>query len=341
MRAAVVVVVIVASTSSVRADDPTVALFGGAVKVEVSRGWDTDVLDGPKLRAINTRQKIELRVERLGGTDRLSACTLIEDRRRELELDGWRGEEVELACGSGEYRASRTIKTSPTSVVLECSSTERIDKAAIATYRTRCKEAFNRVHFAKADDQVGAPTAADFVRYTKDIPGTGKQLFATLETSEGTIHCELFGDKAPMTVANFVGLARGRKPWSDERGGAVIRGKPYFDGLTFHRVIPDFMIQGGDPLGSGIGGPGYRFANEDNDRPMGPGALAMANAGPDTNGSQFFIMEGTRHDLEHHYTNFGQCQELDVVARIARVPRDGRDMPTSPVTIKRVTFQRK
>jgi peptidyl-prolyl cis-trans isomerase A (cyclophilin A) len=193
-------------------------------------------------------------------------------------------------------------------------------------------------------DEVRKPTKADFALYTQDLPGSGA-LVAAIETTQGTLHCELFGDKAPMTVANFVGLATGKKAWTDPRTRIVQR-KPFYDGLTFHRVIPDFMIQGGDPLGVGMGGPGYTFDDEYGaGLEMGPGALAMANAGrgpsnDGTNGSQFFIMEGSRPDLVGRHSIFGQCKELDVVAKIARVPRDANDKPTTPVTIIRISVGR-
>ena len=192
-------------------------------------------------------------------------------------------------------------------------------------------------------DEVRKPSAEDLATYTKDIPGTGK-LHATIETSMGTLHCELFPDKAPMTIANFVGLATGKKPWMNPTTGTVEKGKPYFNGLIFHRVIPGFMIQGGDPLGQGTGGPGYSFQDEFADgTAMEPGALAMANAGKGdgggTNGSQFFIMEGSRPDLVHHHTIFGQCKEVDVVKSITGVPRDG-DRPKTPVTINKITFSK-
>ena len=120
----------------------------------------------------------------------------------------------------------------------------------------------------------------------KTLPGKGTKLFAKIETNKGTLNCELFADKAPMTVANFVGLATGKKPWTNPKTGEMVKGKPFFDGLTFHRVIPEFMIQGGDPLGTGTGGPGYKFADEfAPDLKMEPGTLAMANSGlPATSG---------------------------------------------------------
>lgn len=194
------------------------------------------------------------------------------------------------------------------------------------------------VHPAGRD--VRAPVAADLAEYTKDLPGNGP-LTATIDTSLGVFHCELFADKAPMTVANFVGLATGKKPWLNPRTGAVENGKPFYDGLIFHRVIPGFMIQGGDPLGVGTGGPGYSFADEvGNGLTMKPGTLAMANAGPASNGSQFFITEGAPSWLNDRHTIFGECAEIDLVKKIAAVPRGPADQPETPVTIDKITISK-
>jgi len=190
---------------------------------------------------------------------------------------------------------------------------------------------------AGADNTVRPPTAGDLATYTQDITGNGP-LTATIETSLGTFHCELFADKAPMTVANFVGLATGKKAWQSPSGGTEV-GKPFFNGLTFHRVIPGFMIQGGDPEGVGRGGPGYQFDDEvNNGLAMKPGTLAMANAGPGTNGSQFFITEGAPGHLNNRHTIFGLCKEIDLVKKIEGVPRDPDDRPNTPVAIKKVTI---
>lgn len=181
-------------------------------------------------------------------------------------------------------------------------------------------------------DEVRPPTAADLALYTKDLPGSGDKLVAKIETALGTLTCELYPDKAPMTVANFVGLATGKKSWKGTSG--VQTNKPFYEGLVFHRVIPGFMIQGGDPTGTGRGDPGYRFGDEFVDGlEMGPGALAMANAGPATNGSQFFVMEGSRPDLVKKHTIFGKCAELDVVQKITHTPATS-NRPDTPVTMK-------
>jgi len=178
---------------------------------------------------------------------------------------------------------------------------------------------------------VKAPVAADLAIYEKKIAGKGA-LLATIKTSAGTVRCQLFGDKAPMTVANFVGLATGQKPWLDPKTNKLVKNKPYYDGTQFHRVIPDFMIQGGDPLGTGTGGPGYKFADEQSGVKMAPGVLAMANSGAATNGGQFFITEGTPSHLDGKHTVFGTCKPLDVVAKIARVKAKS-DRPETPVTM--------
>jgi peptidyl-prolyl cis-trans isomerase A (cyclophilin A) len=184
-------------------------------------------------------------------------------------------------------------------------------------------------------DTVRPPTAADLAEYTKDLPGSGNKLMAKFETSAGVINCELFGEKAPMTVANFIGLATGKKPWMNPKTGNAEQGKPYYDGLTFHRVIPEFMIQGGDPLGRGSGGPGYQFGDEFRpDDKMVPGTLAMANAGPATNGSQFFITETGPEWLNGKHTIFGQCREVEVVKKMARLPQNAQNKPDTVVTMK-------
>jgi peptidyl-prolyl cis-trans isomerase A (cyclophilin A) len=185
---------------------------------------------------------------------------------------------------------------------------------------------------------VREPVAADLAEYTKDIPGNGP-LIATIETSLGALHCEMYADKAPITVANFIGLATGKKAWQNLKTGATETGKPYYDGLIFHRVIPGFMIQGGDQLGVGRGDAGYRFVDEvNNGLSMQPGTLAMANAGPGTNGSQFFITEGAPAHLNNRHTIFGLCKEVDLVKKIGGVPRDPSDRPETPVTITKITF---
>jgi peptidyl-prolyl cis-trans isomerase A (cyclophilin A) len=165
---------------------------------------------------------------------------------------------------------------------------------------------------------------------------------AVLDTSMGRIICRLFDKQAPQTVANFVGLANGTKDWTDPATREKEHGKPLYDGTTFHRVIPGFMAQGGDPLGSGLGDPGYYIQDEIDPSLMFnvPGRLAMANSGPNTDGSQFFVTEEIMPDLNGHYTIFGQCDpsSILVVKTITRVERDAHDKPLSPVVLKKVTI---
>lgn len=163
-----------------------------------------------------------------------------------------------------------------------------------------------------------------------------------MDTSMGRITCQFFQKQAPVAVANFIGLANGTKEWKDPTTGKMMRGKRYYDGTTFHRVIPEFMIQGGDPTGTGTGDPGYSF-NDEFDPNLNfdvPGRLAMANSGPNTNGSQFFITEVAFPSGNHTYTIFGQCDEpsVNVVKTIARVQRDANDKPLTPVYLEKVTI---
>ncbi len=174
----------------------------------------------------------------------------------------------------------------------------------------------------------------------RDIPGTGK-LFALIATSEGEFACELFDDRAPLTVANFVGLARGLRAFRDVPTGKWVR-RPFYDGLTFHRVVPRFMIQGGCPKGNGSGDPGYSLADEfhvdlRHDR---PGRLSMANSGPNTNGSQFFITEVPTPWLDDRHSIFGQCDPASLAAEIARVPAT-QTRPDTPVLIRSIRFERR
>jgi peptidyl-prolyl cis-trans isomerase A (cyclophilin A) len=165
-----------------------------------------------------------------------------------------------------------------------------------------------------------------------------------MDTSMGRITCQFFQRQAPKTVANFIALAEGSRDWIDPATGKKQHNKPLYNGTIFHRVIPEFMIQGGDPTGTGRGDPGYQFEDEF-DPNLGfdvPGRLAMANSGPNTNGSQFFITEVPTEHLNHIHTIFGQCDapSLDVVKAIARVPQDGQNKPITPVVLKKVTIVR-
>ncbi len=167
--------------------------------------------------------------------------------------------------------------------------------------------------------------------------------YAHFETSLGNFTIELFDTKAPNTVANFVGLAEGTKEWTHP-GTKKKEKKPYYDGIIFHRVINGFMIQGGDPLGQGFGGPGYQFDDEFHPelRHDRAGILSMANAGPRTNGSQFFITLGPTPHLDRKHSVFGAVTEgLDVVKKIGATAVDRQDRPTTPVVMNRVWIEKK
>lgn len=158
------------------------------------------------------------------------------------------------------------------------------------------------------------------------------QTYAAFDTTEGKFKIKLFTDRAPRTVENFVSLAEGTKT-----------GKPFYDGTVFHRVIPDFMIQGGDPEGTGRGGPGYKFADEIHSqlRHSKPGILSMANAGPNTNGSQFFITVAATPWLDNKHTVFGEVVEgYEVVKKISEVPRSAQDRPLKEVRVNSIKIER-
>lgn len=172
---------------------------------------------------------------------------------------------------------------------------------------------------------------------TQGLTGKGK-LYADIKTGLGKLSCELYEDRAPITVANFVGLARGLRPFKDK--GSWVK-KPGYDGTTFHRVVKGFMIQGGDPLGTGGGEPGYVIPDEiwegaAHDR---RGLLCMANRGPNTNGMQFFITDGSAPHLDGNYTIFGQCTPDDVIEKLASVPVQG-DRSTTPTKIESIKIRR-
>jgi peptidyl-prolyl cis-trans isomerase A (cyclophilin A) len=202
--------------------------------------------------------------------------------------------------------------------------------AALAT------PAFTQTAAAPAD----LPDAPGAV--VKDPVPTGPTI--VIDTTMGRLTCKTFDKQAHNAVANFIGLAEGTKDWTLAAGSQKQHGKRFYDGLTFHRVIPGFMIQGGDPAGDGSGDPGFYFADEiDPSLTFSvPGRLAMANSGPNTNGSQFFITENAVPDLDGKYTIFGQCDAHSTLlaASIARVDRDANDKPRTPVQITRVTIVR-
>ena len=173
---------------------------------------------------------------------------------------------------------------------------------------------------------------------TEEDLSSMKTVYAVFETSLGDVKIKLYHKEVPNTVANFVGLAEGTKEFTDSFSKKKVK-RPFYDGLIFHRIIPNFMVQGGDPTGTGMGGPGYQFEDEFNsalkhDR---PGILSMANAGPNTNGSQFFITEIATPWLDNHHSVFGEVVEgMDVVKKMVQVERDQYDKPKEDVVLKKV-----
>ena len=198
----------------------------------------------------------------------------------------------------------------------------------------------------EGDPNHGSFTLAEAI---KGLPGPATApLQAVIETSKGKFTCDLFDKQAPVTVANFIGLATGKRAWLDPKTGKWVQKKPFYDGLIFHRVIPGFMIQGGDPEGTGRGNPGYAFDDEiaQDLKFDKPGQLAMANAGKrdghGTNGSQFFITDQGSPPayLTGRHSIFGQCEPVSVVSKIARVPAGPGNRPETEVVMKKVTISR-
>jgi peptidyl-prolyl cis-trans isomerase A (cyclophilin A) len=193
--------------------------------------------------------------------------------------------------------------------------------------------------YAGAGEPAGRQQAGQQKEKAVEAPQT---LYATFKTSMGDIVIHLYEDKAPNTVANFVGLATGTKEWTDPRTGEKVK-KPLYNGTIFHRVIPGFMIQGGDPLGRGTGGPGYRFADEFHKelRHSKPGILSMANSGPNTNGSQFFITHVPTPHLDNRHSVFGEVVKgQEVVVAIGNVPKGPGDRPQKDVVLQEVVISR-
>jgi peptidyl-prolyl cis-trans isomerase A (cyclophilin A) len=201
--------------------------------------------------------------------------------------------------------------------------------------------AFAAPAFSQSTPPADLPDAPGSSVKTEPVP-TGPTI--VIDTTMGRLTCKTFDKQAPNAVANFIGLAEGTKDWTLAEGNKKQHGKRFYDGLTFHRVIPGFMIQGGDPVGDGSGDPGYYF-NDETDPALTfsvPGRLAMANSGPNTNGSQFFITEAPVDELNGKYSIFGQCDAHStlIAASIARVERNASDKPITPVVINHVTIVR-
>ena len=191
-----------------------------------------------------------------------------------------------------------------------------------------------------ASPENSEPTAED--QSTAEEPASGL-VTATLQTSMGDVAVELYSDRVPRTVENFVGLATGTRTWVDPETGNGVDGEPLYEDVLVHRIIDDFMIQTGDPTGTGRGGPGYQFKDELNEdlRHDGPGVLSMANSGPDTNGSQFFITLAATPHLDDRHSVFGQVTDgMAVVRAIGAVETDANDRPVDPVVLESIDVDR-
>lgn len=219
-----------------------------------------------------------------------------------------------------------------------CSESQEGGSSTTTTTETTTTNTNNQGDTKVAENTETKTSAAPAADAEKGV----KEMIATMETTQGTIKIRLFHKEAPKTVANFVGLAEGTKEYTDPKTGNKTKGH-FYDGLIFHRVIPGFMIQGGDPLGTGTGGPGYEFEDEfsPNLRHNKPGILSMANAGPGTNGSQFFITDAPTPHLDNRHSVFGEVTDgLDVVKKIANVSRNAMDKPKEDVKITKLTITR-
>jgi peptidyl-prolyl cis-trans isomerase A (cyclophilin A) len=249
--------------------------------------------------------------------------------------------------------AAEVSKAEPPTKVRRPEGVEKVDGYEIIRAKTKSGETAElKVKPPKGWSIMRAPDGPDphggeftLQEATAGMPAAekGATLAAMIKTTMGSFYCDLYPDEAPNTVANFVGLARGKRTFWD-RLTAEWTARPYYDGTTFHRVIPGFMIQGGDHTGTGQGMIGYRIPDEvhpklKHDR---PGQLCMANRGPNTGEAQFFITEVPTPHLDGSYTIFGQCEPATLVQRIARVPQTGppKNNPRTPVTIEKVEIRR-
>jgi peptidyl-prolyl cis-trans isomerase A (cyclophilin A) len=236
-----------------------------------------------------------------------------------------------LVCGCNDPAKDKSASTASATATSQSSANSPAASSSAETPKPPADETIDPLY--------GKYTLEDA---TKDLAGSGK-LMADIETSAGKLTCTLFDDKAPLTVANFVGLARGIRPWKDPATNKFVKG-PAYDGSNFQRVIGKFMIQGGCPRGDcTIGNPGYAFADEiwegaTHDR---PGLMCMANSGPNTNGMQFFITDGKATFLDKRgHTIFGECKPVSIVHKIATTATDNKDKPKTPQVIKKVTIRR-
>jgi peptidyl-prolyl cis-trans isomerase A (cyclophilin A) len=252
---------------------------------------------------------------------------------------------AEGALGSGTGSVAnapdptKRLRTPDGYEVIEATDTMRRQREALEEQRRLDRERWVLTP-TTPDPEAGDYTLEEAVT---GLPTDGG-LVAEIDTTLGTIFCDLFADKVPRTVANFIGLARGARPWWDPRRGEWRRGEPYYDGTIFHRVLPGYLIQGGDLYGDGTGNPGYSIPDEPHpemthDR---AGLLCMASSDVNENGAQFFITDGATPDLDAdtRYTIFGRCRDVEIVERIARVPQTDGNRPMTDVEIERLRVRR-
>jgi len=239
-----------------------------------------------------------------------------------------------LVVAAAQVACTKSAPPEPTSVQADPAVASAAPNATVAQPGAQPTVG---VSSAKGQDPLGGRYTLG--EATRDIAGTGA-LLATIDTNKGALTCKLFEDKAPVSVANFVGLATGKRPWKDPSTDTWVS-RPAYDGTTFHRIIKGFMIQGGDAKGNGTGEAGYVIKDEiwDGAKHDRAGLLCMANRGPNTNSAQFFITDDKAAHLDHGYTIFGECAPVDTVHAIASVAVLG-ERPASPVTIKKVTITR-
>ena len=249
---------------------------------------------------------------------------------------------AQIAKGADDLAAAKTELGQCNAKIAKLSGTVQ-EKIRLETENARLRA---QVEALRTDRKADKDIDEKLVSETADLLGISpdQKLYATFVTSKGRIVTELYWRRAPRTVTNFVQLAEGKKEWTDTRDGKRKR-VPFYDGTIFHRVIPNFMIQGGDPLGTGVGGPGYQFKDEFHPslRHGEAGILSMANAGPNTNGSQFFITETATPMLDRKHSVFGKVVEnLPIVGVIARVKKseNSPERPDPPVVLKRVRIGR-
>ena len=247
---------------------------------------------------------------------------------------------VTSALAIGPAAAQTSTTTKPAAQTQKPTTAKPTAKPAQPTAKPAATTAKPAAPTAKPAAATAKPTAPATPAASASKHGPG--VYAHITTNHGAMIAKLFDQDAPKTVANFVGLAEGKKAWRNPRTNTMVR-RPYYNNLTFHRIIPRFMIQGGDPEGTGMGGPGFEFADEFNPklRHSKAGILSMANKGPNTNGGQFFITLAPTPHLNDRHSVFGELVEgMDTLMAIGQVPTGAQNKPVKPVIIKSIRIER-